>query len=67
MRRLTPNECRKLQGLPDSWKQVTSDFQTYKQFRNAVTVPVAKALAETIKEYMNKNLIIPMEEGKKDE
>ncbi|EHH1632744.1 DNA (cytosine-5-)-methyltransferase [Enterococcus faecalis] len=67
LRRLTPNECRKLQGFPDSWRQVTSDFQAYKQFGNAVTVPVAKALAETIKEYMNKNLIIPTEEGKKNE
>ncbi|EOJ81493.1 hypothetical protein WOA_00374 [Enterococcus faecalis EnGen0356] len=67
LRRLTPNEGRKIQGFPDSWKQVTSDFQVYKQFGNAVTIPVATALAETIKAYINKNLIRPRKEGIHDE
>lgn len=30
IRRLTPNECRKLQGFPSDWKQVVSDTQAYK-------------------------------------
>lgn len=41
VRRLTPNECRILQGFPSDWKQVVSDTQSYMQFGNAVTVEVA--------------------------
>lgn len=50
IRRLTPNECRKLQGFPSDWKQVVSDTQAYRQFGNAVTVDLAYKLAEKIKE-----------------
>lgn len=55
IRRLTPNECRKLQGFPDSWRQVVSDSQAYKQFGNAVTVNVSNSLALALKQYMDKN------------
>ena len=49
VRKLTPNEYGKLQGFPmDTWEQVVSNTQAYKQFGNAVSVPVAKALAEAI-------------------
>lgn len=54
-RRLTPRECARLQGFPDSFKIVVSDMQSYKQFGNSVVVPVIQALAgkiiETIREY----------------
>jgi DNA (cytosine-5)-methyltransferase 1 len=56
IRRLTPNECRKLQGFPSDWKQVVSDSQAYKQFGNAVTVNVAYEVAKMVYEYMDKNL-----------
>jgi len=53
-RRLTPKECARLQGFPDSFKIAVSDTQAYKQFGNAVAVPVieilAKALVKTLKE-----------------
>ena len=53
IRKLTPNECRKLQGFPSDWEQVVSDCQAYKQFGNAVTVDVsyyiACELAKTLK------------------
>jgi len=55
IRRLTPNECRKLQGFPETWNQVVSDSQAYKQFGNAVTVCVAKYLAIEVMDYMIKN------------
>ena len=55
IRRLTPNECRKLQGFPSDWKQVVSDTQAYKQFGNAVTVDVAYNIALKLMEYINKN------------
>lgn len=57
IRKLTPNESRKLQGFPDDWKQVVSDTQAYKQFGNAVTVDVAYALAESISRHINKSKI----------
>ena len=53
IRKLTPNECRKLQGFPDDWKQVVSDSQAYKQFGNAVTVNVSYELAKKLIAYIN--------------
>jgi DNA (cytosine-5)-methyltransferase 1 len=47
-RRLTPRECARLQGFPDSFKIVVSDTQAYKQFGNSVAVPVIEPLAEAI-------------------
>ncbi len=55
IRKLTPNECRQLQGFPSEWVQVVSDCQAYKQFGNAVTVDVAYKVACKVIEYMNLN------------
>ncbi|MDE6029501.1 MAG: DNA cytosine methyltransferase [Clostridiales bacterium] len=55
IRKLTPNECRKLQGFPSDWRQVVSDCQAYKQFGNAVTVNVSYALAESLMAYIEAN------------
>lgn len=55
IRKLTPNECRKLQGFPSDWKQVVSDTQAYKQFGNAVTVDVMYAVAKQVFEFIEKN------------
>ncbi len=57
IRKLTPNECRQLQGFPSDWKQVVSDCQAYKQFGNAVTVDVAYKVACQVLDYMEKNKI----------
>ncbi len=56
IRKLTPNECRQLQGFPSDWKQVVSDMYAYKQFGNAVTVNVAYAVACKVVEFINENL-----------
>ena len=53
IRKLTPNECRQLQGFPSDWKQVVSNTQAYKQFGNAVTVNVSYAVAKKLMEYMD--------------
>jgi DNA (cytosine-5)-methyltransferase 1 len=53
VRRLTPNECRKLQGFPDGWKQVVSDTQAYIQLGNAVSVDVSYNIAKQIVELLN--------------
>lgn len=47
-RRLTPRECARLQGFPDSFKIVVSDSQAYKQFGNSVVVPLMEAVAKLV-------------------
>lgn len=47
-RKITPTEARRLQGYPDDYKIVVSDTQAYRQFGNAVAVPVIRALAKEI-------------------
>lgn len=51
-RKLTPREAARLQGFPESFKIVVSDVQAYKQFGNSVAVPVVKAIAESLKQYL---------------
>lgn len=55
IRKLTPNECRQLQGFPSEWTQVVSDCQAYKQFGNAVTVNVAYKVACQVMKYIEEN------------
>jgi DNA-cytosine methyltransferase len=55
VRKLTPTEYGRLQGFPmDNWEQVVSNTQAYRQFGNAVTVNVAKVIAEAIKKQILK-------------
>jgi len=48
-RRLTPRECARLMGFPDSFIIPVSDTRAYKQFGNSVAVPVFSAVASFIK------------------
>jgi len=50
VRKLTPRECARLQGFDDSFVIPVSDTQAYKQFGNAVTINVANAVAEKVRE-----------------
>ncbi|MGM0924042.1 MAG: DNA (cytosine-5-)-methyltransferase [Bacillota bacterium] len=45
-RKLTPSECKSLQGFPKEFIIPVSDTQAYKQFGNSVTVPVVEAIAK---------------------
>jgi DNA (cytosine-5)-methyltransferase 1 len=47
-RRLTPRECARLMGFPDSFKIVVSDAQAYRQFGNAVVVPIVRHLGKAL-------------------
>lgn len=47
-RRLTPRECARLQGFPDSFVIPVSDTQAYRQFGNSVVVPLMKNVADLI-------------------
>ena len=57
IRKLTPNECRKLQGFPSDWVQVVSNLQAYRQFGNAVTVDVAYAVGLEVMKTIENSII----------
>lgn len=48
-RRLTPRECARLMGFPDTFRIPVSDTQAYKQFGNSVVVPVMAEVARIMK------------------
>ena len=50
IRRLTPLECLRLQGFPDSFERVVSDSQIYKQAGNSMTVDVMAAIIKQVLE-----------------
>lgn len=47
-RKLTPRECARLQGFPDTFKIPVSDTQAYQQFGNSVVVPLMENVAKLI-------------------
>ena len=47
-RRLTPRECARLQGFPDTFKIPVSDTQAYRQFGNSVVVPLMTEVAKLV-------------------
>jgi DNA (cytosine-5)-methyltransferase 1 len=54
-RRLTPRECAKLMGFETKnrkWRIEVSDTQAYRQFGNAVVVPVVEFVARTLKPHI---------------
>ncbi len=44
VRRLTPRECLRLQGFPETYVLPVSDTQAYKQTGNSVAVPLVEAV-----------------------
>ena len=54
VRRLTPRECARLQGFPDDFVIPVSDSQAYKQFGNAVTVNVSRAVAAKVRQELER-------------
>ena len=61
-RRLTPRECARLMGFdsPDREMKIpVSDTQAYRQFGNAVVVPVVEAVARHMEPHIRKALERP--------
>jgi len=48
IRKLTPRECLRLMGFPDTFKQVVSDTQLYRQTGNSIVVDVIVALLKSM-------------------
>jgi DNA (cytosine-5)-methyltransferase 1 len=51
-RRLTPRECARLMGFPQTFKIPVSDTQAYRQFGNSVVVPVVGAVAKAMRPHV---------------
>ena len=53
VRRLTPLECTRLQGYPDSWLDIpgASDSQKYKALGNSIALPFWEHLAKRFTQY----------------
>jgi DNA (cytosine-5)-methyltransferase 1 len=51
-RRLTPRECARLMGFPDTFRIPVSDTRAYKQFGNSVVAPVIREVARIMKQFV---------------
>jgi DNA (cytosine-5)-methyltransferase 1 len=51
-RRLTPRECARLMGFPDTFRIPVSDTRAYKQYGNSVVVPVVREVARVMKQFV---------------
>ena len=55
-RKLTPRECARIQGFPETFNlTAASDPQLYKQFGNSVSVPVIRAIAAEIAKVLGRD------------
>lgn len=58
-RRLTPRECARLMGFPDTFKITVSDTRAYKQFGNSVVVDVVRHAAKLMQPGLNADIQEP--------
>ena len=52
-RMLTPRECARLQGFPDTFLIPVAKTAAYRQFGNSVAVPVIRLISQKILKYIN--------------
>lgn len=57
IRRLSPRECARVQGFPESFKIPVSKSQAYKQFGNSVAAPVVESVFLQILKVLNSGKI----------
>ena len=57
IRRLSPRECARVQGFPESFKIPVSKSQSYKQFGNSVAAPVVESVFLQILKVLNSGKI----------
>ena len=56
-RRLTPRECARLMGFPDSFVIPVSDTQAYRQFGNSVVVPAVAEVARIMVPHLSRSTL----------
>lgn len=58
-RRLTPRECARLMGFPDTYRIPVSDTRAYKQFGNSVVVDVMAHVAKLMQPFLEADVLEP--------
>jgi DNA (cytosine-5)-methyltransferase 1 len=58
-RRLTPRECARLMGFPDTFRIPVSDTRAYKQFGNSVVVDVMAHVARLMQPMLEADILEP--------
>lgn len=58
-RRLTPRECARLMGFPDTFRIPVSDTRAYKQFGNSVVVDAMSHVAKLMQPILNADILEP--------
>jgi len=58
-RRLTPRECARLMGFPDTFRIPVSDTRAYKQFGNSVVVDVMAHVAKLMQPILEADILEP--------
>lgn len=58
-RRLTPRECARLMGFPDTFRIPVSDTRAYKQFGNSVVVDVMTHVARLMQPILEADILEP--------
>jgi DNA (cytosine-5)-methyltransferase 1 len=58
-RRLTPRECARLMGFPDTFRIPVSDTRAYKQFGNSVVVDVMAHVASLMQPMLEADILEP--------
>lgn len=58
-RRLTPRECARLMGFPDTFRIPVSDTRAYKQFGNSVVVHAMSHVAQLMQPILNADILEP--------
>lgn len=58
-RRLTPRECARLMGFPDTFRIPVSDTRAYKQFGNSVVVDVMAHVAKLMQPMLEADILEP--------
>ena len=61
-RRLTPRECARLMGFPDTFRIPVSDTRAYKQFSQAAVMPMITAVATLMAPHLQKREAAPTAE-----
>jgi DNA (cytosine-5)-methyltransferase 1 len=65
VRRLTPTECKRLQGFPDGWTDIpgASDSGRYKSLGNSVAIPCVRYVMQGIAETLQNAATATQSEG----